>query len=153
MKYWIYILTIAATFSCNKSVKKFEVETDYTISVVELFSDSTFVEKVKEDFDEYEYTGTWSGSFENGSEFITKVFKLNDTVMIFKPERTFEVENGSINWVNLYVDGLIKYMGTDSVTIANEIIKREKINNMIAHVVMQNSDNWDKIKFKPKLNN
>jgi hypothetical protein len=70
------------------------MESDQHQTTLMLYTDSTFIEVVKEAHDHYTFSGTWRGSIKEGSSFTTHTtHKGYDTTTLF-PAKTYTIHQG-----------------------------------------------------------
>jgi len=90
----ISILTIGLLGSCDKPLKEFQLDNDVQHRTLKLFKDSTFIEEITEIEDSYQYSGTWTGSLEEGDTFKTISTKKGNQILTLTPKHEYRLENG-----------------------------------------------------------
>ena len=126
MKQIIYISLILSIISCSQPIKKFRIESDEKITYLKLYEDSTFIEEVSKLNDNYNYSGKWKGSLNEGESFLTFAEKLDGESIILKPEKMYDIKNGNVSMVRIYVDGLLQFLKKNSYEEVQKIIQNKK---------------------------
>lgn len=88
------VFTIGLLGSCDKPLKEFQLDTDVQHRTLKLFKDSTFIEEVAEIEDSYQYSGTWTGSLEEGDTFKTISTKKGNQILTLTPKHEYRIVKG-----------------------------------------------------------
>lgn len=90
----ISILTVGLLGSCDKPLKEYQIDNDVQHRKLKLFKDSTFIEEVTEIEDSYQYSGTWTGSLDEGKTFKTISTKKGYQILTLTPTHKYQIVNG-----------------------------------------------------------
>ena len=90
----ISILTIGILGSCDTPIKEFQLDSDVQHKTLKLFKDSTFIEEITKVEDSYQYSGTWTGSLEEGKTFKTFSTKRGYQILTLTPIHKYRIVNG-----------------------------------------------------------
>jgi hypothetical protein len=88
LKYLFLILTVSF-ISCSTPIKEYRVDSKNQQAILKLYSDSTFVEKIKEGS---EYSGNWFGNLSDDSTFTTTATKVDFKIMTLTPTKTYKIK-------------------------------------------------------------
>jgi hypothetical protein len=88
------ILVALILISCDKPIKVFQVDNDVQHRTIELYKDSTFIEKIHEVEDSYQYSGSWTGQLSEGASFRTIATKKGHQILTLTPKHRYDIIDG-----------------------------------------------------------